>query len=59
MKFYFTDYQGKNRKRLTMKEVRQHLSECLIEESKQAKREDPLEEVSYMTRGGFIIIELD
>lgn len=59
MKFYFTDYQGKNRKRLTMKEVRQHLSECQIEESKQAKREDPLEEVSYMTRGGFITVELD
>ena len=59
MKFYFTDRQGKGRRKMTLKEVREHLSECQIEEARHAKREDPMEEVSYMTRGGFITVELD
>lgn len=57
MNFYFTDYKGKKRKRLKMEEVRRHLSAAQIEEALQTKKEDPHEEVSYMTENGFIICE--
>lgn len=57
MKFYFYDKSGKGRE-MDMDEVRQHLSEGQIEEAIEAKREDPNEEVSYMTVGGMIVVEL-
>lgn len=56
MKFYFQDYQG-NRKELTEDEVREHMSAYQITEAVEAKQADPLEEVSYMTVGGFIVVE--
>lgn len=60
MKFYFYD-RIRNGKALemNMEEVRQHLSQQQIDDAVEAKREDPLEEVSYMTRGGFIVIDFD
>ena len=56
MKFYFQDMQG-NRRELSDDELREHMSEYNIREAVEAKRTDPLEEVSYMTVGGFIILE--
>lgn len=56
MKFYFQDTQG-NRRELSWEELREHMSEYQIEEAAEAKRADPLEEVSYMTVGGFIVVE--
>lgn len=57
MNFYFTDYHGKGKRRLKMEEVRRQLSPAQIEEALQSKKEDPHEEVSYMTTDGFIICE--
>lgn len=57
MKFYFDSKDGKSKK-LTEAEAREHLSACQIAEAIAAKRADPAEEVSYMTVGGFIRIEL-
>ena len=57
MKFYFDGYDG-TRKELTMDELREHMSEYNIKEAIEAKKADPLEEVSYMTVGGFIRVEL-
>lgn len=57
MKFYFYGKDGVSKK-LTTAEVREHLSECQIAEAIEAKQADPLEEVSYMTVGGFIRIEI-
>ena len=57
MRFYYTNTKGQNARELTMDEVHQHLSECQIEEAIEAKQEDPHEEVSYMTVGGYIICE--
>ena len=59
MKYYFTDRQGRNTRKLTRKELRERLTERQIAEGEQAKREDPLEEVSCMTDGGIIYFELD
>lgn len=58
MKFYFYDRirNGKPRE-MKMDEVRQHLSLNQIEDAIAAKEADPLEEVSYMTRGGYIVID--
>lgn len=57
MKFYRQDKNG-NRVEITEKEARKHLSEAQIAEGIEAKRADPLEEVSYMAGGGcFIIID--
>lgn len=56
MKFYFQDEQG-NRRELSPEELREHMSEYQIREASEAKLLDPLEEVSYMTVGGFIIID--
>lgn len=58
MKFYFVDRTGK-RKRLTSEQVRIRLSEQQIKEAIEAKRADPLEEVSYMAPGGMITLELE
>ena len=43
---------------MKMSEVREHLSDLQIEDAKDAKRNDPCEEVSYMTVGGYIVVEL-
>lgn len=56
MKFYFQDYKG-NRRELSWEELREHMSEYQISEAAEAKQADPLEEVSYMTVGGFIVVE--
>ena len=60
MKFYFYDRirNGKARE-MQMDEVQQHLSQCQINEGIEAKKADPLEEVSYMTRGGFIVVDFE
>ena len=58
MKFYFVDRTGK-RTRLTSEQVRIRLSEQQIKEAIEAKRADPLEEVSYMAPGGMITLELE
>lgn len=58
VKFYFTDRNGGNRKKLTMNEVKQRLSAIQIKEAVTAKQNDPNEEVSYMTGGGFVVCEL-
>lgn len=57
MKFYFQDRQGKRRK-LTKAELRQRLTEEQIKEGIEAKRSDPLEEVAYMTNGGYVVVEI-
>lgn len=57
MNFYFVDKSGNNRRKLTDDELHQHLSECQIEEAIEAKKEEPYEEVSYMTVGGFIVCD--
>ena len=58
MKFYFYDRirNGKARE-MQMEEVQQHLSQSQIDEGIEAKKADPLEEVSYMTIGGYIVID--
>lgn len=58
MKFYFYDRirNGKARE-MKMEEVQQHLSQSQIDEGIDAKKTDPLEEVSYMTVGGYIVID--
>lgn len=56
MKFYFQNRQGERRE-LTEDEVREHMSEYQIGEAIQAKKTDPCEEVSYMTVGGYIIVD--
>ena len=57
MKFYFYPTHGGERRELTEDEVREHLSAAQIEEAVEAKRADPLEQVSYMSEGGFIHCE--
>ena len=59
MKLYFTDYKGGSRRELTLEEAREHLSEPQIEEGREALLADPLEDVSCMTKGGYIHFELD
>ena len=39
-----------------MEEVRKHLSEAQIQDAIEAKYDDPDEEVSYMTKGGLILV---
>ena len=58
MKFYFQDRQGKRRK-LTKAELRQRLTEEQIKAGIEAKRTDPLEEVAYMTNGGYVVVEIE
>ena len=57
MTFYFQDKQG-NRRELTKEELREHMSEYQIGEALEAKRNDPDEEVSYMTVGGYIVLDI-
>lgn len=56
MKYYFIDRQGNSRK-LTAKEVRERLTPDQQLEAIEAKRQDPLEEVSFMTSGGMVVCE--
>ena len=55
MKFYYCRKNEPNQE-LTMEEVRKHLSEAQIQEAIEAKHEDPNEEVSYMAKGGIILV---
>lgn len=57
MRFYFQSKDGKTYRELTDEEVREHLSEYQISEALEAKRNDPDEEVSYMTVGGYIVLD--
>lgn len=54
-KFYFVSNDGKERRALSDEELREHMSAYQIGEAKEAKRNDPEEEVSYMTVGGYIV----
>lgn len=56
MKFVFYGHNGEVRD-LTKEEVHQRLSDKQIKEGIEAKIADPLEEVSYMTSGGFVSVE--
>lgn len=56
MKFYFQDEHG-NRRELSPEELLEHMSEYQIREAIEAKCADLLEEVSYMTVGGFIVLD--
>lgn len=55
MKFYYCRKNEPSRE-LTMEEVRKHLSEAQIQDAIEAKYDDPDEEVSYMTKGGLILV---
>lgn len=58
MKFYFYDrIRNGEAREMSMDEVQQHLSTKQIDDAIDAKKADPLEEVSYMTRGGYIVID--
>ena len=58
MKFYFYDrIRNGEAREMKMDEVRQHLSQCQINEGIEVKKADPLEEVSYMTVGGYIVVD--
>lgn len=57
MKFYFDKTNGKS-KRITKTEALEHLSKCQLIDAIEAKKADPCEQVSYMTVGGFIRVEL-
>lgn len=56
-KFYFVSKDGKRRE-LTDEELREHMSEYQIGEAQEAKRNDPDEYVSYMTVGGYIVLDI-
>lgn len=55
MRFIFYTKDGKTRE-LTPEEVLEHMTPYQVSEAIEAKKEDPGEEVSYMTVGGFIIL---
>ena len=57
MKFFYVSRDGKTRRALTDAEVREYLSEAQIEDALDAKYSDPEEEVSYMARGGYILLD--
>lgn len=56
MKFVFYGHNGEVRD-LTKEEVHQRLSDKQIKEGIESKIAGPLEEVSYMTAGGFVSVE--
>lgn len=58
MQFYYHGKDGISKK-LTMAEVSEHMSAYQITEAIEAKRADPQEEVSYMTVGGIISVEIE
>ncbi len=57
MKFVFYGRDGEVRD-LAMEEVHQRLTDAQIDDAVKSKVADPLEEVSYMTRGGMISLEI-
>lgn len=57
MKFYFVSNDGTERRELNSKEVRERLTEFQIGEAIAVKCDCPDEEVSYMTAGGYIILD--
>ena len=57
-KFYFQSKDGTIYRELSHEELREHMSEYQISEALEAKQADPLEEVSYMTVGGFIVLDV-
>lgn len=58
MKFYFYDrIRNGSPREMKKNEVQEHLSPAQIEAAIAVKKEDPNEEVSYMTRGGYIVID--
>ena len=60
LKFYFYDrIRDGEAREMNMDEVRQHLSIQQIEDAIDAKEADPNEEVSYMTRGGYIVVDFE
>ena len=56
MKFYFQAKNG-NIAEMTEAEAREFLGEGQIEEGIEAKKADPMEEVSFMVDGGFVVID--
>jgi hypothetical protein len=61
VKYYFDEHNGKcygKSFKITKAKALKHLSESQIKEGIDAKKADPNIEVSYMTAGGFIRIEL-
>lgn len=57
-KFYFQSKDGLTYRELSEDEVREHLSAYQIAEALEAKRNDPDEEVAYMTVGGYIVLDV-
>ena len=55
MRYWFIDKSG-NRRELDRWEVLEHLSLPQLMDGEDAKQDDPLEEVAYMTVGGMIEI---
>ena len=55
MRYWFIDKSG-NRRELDRAEVLEHLSLPQLMDGEDAKQDDPLEEVTYMTVGGMIEI---
>ena len=59
MKFYFYDRIRNGRPReMKMDEVQEHLSPAQIDAAIAAKKEAPNDDVSYMTRGGYIVEDI-
>lgn len=57
MKFVFYGKDG-NSHVMTDEEVLEHLSVCQVQDAIEDKQADPYEEISYMTTGGMIAVEL-
>lgn len=58
MKFYFYDrIRNGEAREMSTEEVHQHLTQNQIDDAIEAKKDDPLEEVSYMTVGGYIVVD--
>lgn len=53
MKFYLND------KQITETEARKLVTDEQIAEAKQAFRDDPYEEIAYMTKAGYLVICFD
>lgn len=58
MKFYFYDrIRNGKAQEMSTEEVHQHLTQNQIDDAIEVKKADPLEEVSYMTVGGYIVVD--
>ena len=57
MKFILTDTKGKAARNITEAEAKKHLTTTQIQDGIEAKMEDPMEDVCYMVKGGYIHIE--